>query len=194
MESVHSLLCTFPGPLVALKTQKEGGGQVDKTMSIKEAASILGKNEKTLRRWTKEGKMSAYNVHEGKRLKIRLYVEEVEALKVDMSRTCPDNVPKIGTPGENVPKMSTTKNDTEEQLRQAVYRVGYLQGQLDNVQKALSEGQEMSTKREEALKALAVENSRLKIEREALAREKETLAADVEKLRRPWWKKLLNLE
>lgn len=159
----------------------------EKDLSLEEVAKILGKSIRTLRRWTKEGKLSFHFVTGEKGREIRVKRE-------NLPMTTGDTMARSDTGDKKTRKMSPLNKRLQSELDGLKWRFAVLQGRFEEVTKALTEGRETTAKREEALKALAVENERLKIERETLAREREDLAGQVDELRRPWWKKILGLK
>lgn len=155
----------------------------DPGLSLVEVAQITGLSLRTLRRHIKEGKLSFHYVTGKKGREIRVKRENLPVTPKGRMAT--------SDTGDTIRrKMSPLNKRLQEELNGLQWRFAVLQGRYEEVTKALTEGQEVTTRREETLKALAVEVERLKNEKEALAREKETLALDMAKLRRPWWKKL----
>ena len=118
--------------------QDPGAGWV----TLSEAARRLGKNERTLRLWLKEGRIRGRKVEERGGLSWRVWVEGA----------APDPAPGAEAQTHETPQATDPQPELLrvlwERHEQATFRLGYLEAQLERVP-ALTEGAEATARRAE---------------------------------------------
>lgn len=180
------------------------------SISIKEAAELAGVSKDTIRRNLKQGVLQGV-LHKGKYgQEYRIYKDFFEQWlnsrgvhAYSALQEVLEGVPiaaNSNTHGQQPFLQEVPMGDATglpkvlEKLEQAMFRVGWLEGQLDLTKKLLTEGQDTIKQREENFIKEKVElEDKLKYKEELLIKEKE----EKEKLKRellfrgiPWWKKV----
>jgi DNA-binding transcriptional MerR regulator len=177
-------------------------------VTMQEAIKITGLTERTLRRYVKTGRLAVTRA--GSRTGVRILFSEEDLRRI----TAPEEADTTGQTGQETIRGDRTKRTgtklsgemsaliekKDEELKQATYRLGWLEGRIESMQKALTEGADIVRLREEALekeRQVVLELDRyLQDERQrrmVIEREKAALEARVRELEQPWWRKVLGL-
>jgi excisionase family DNA binding protein len=177
-------------------------------LSTKEFAQKVGVSVRTVRDWVKRGKVES-TVIKGRKGKSEYRFTEEEVKKIRGRNE--GSFTSLEVKGEVQPKETPfTSSPVQDPLQQAVFRIGWLEGQLELYKRMLTEGSEtvrareeemISTRRkaeekaEEAARLVTekaeIENKliRARDETEGVRLEKEALAVRIRELERPWWKR-----
>jgi len=174
-------------------------------VTMQEAIKITGLTERTLRRYVKAGKLSVTRA--GSKRGVRILFSEADLRTLGASEEA-DTTGQAGqepirgdrtkrTGGKLSGDLSVLMEKKDEEIKQATFRLGWLESRIETMQKALTEGAEAVRLREEALEKARQEAMELdrflqdeRTRRQAVERERAALEARVKELERPWWQKL----
>jgi DNA-binding transcriptional MerR regulator len=164
------------------------GGQ---GVTIQEAQKITGLSARTLRRYVKLGKLTVTRSQCKFGQQILFSEAELRALPAPGSGETPRQVAGA-LAGRDSPLDSNPLKDHPlvAKLEAATYRIGWLEGQLDMTQKALTEGADSIRQREESLEKARAEVLELDRYLQDERARRQALEARVRELERPWWQKL----
>lgn len=161
--------------------------QVDKWLTLEEAARLVGRSEKSLRRYIKQGKLDNGAVHSeatATGFRYRINPDAIPALK----GTVEAKVSSYPAPLEHIAsKLDDGLDKVALRFEQAVQP---LREQVEALTRALPPAEEERQALQATIRQVHEETAAVQTRLDTLADEMRSLRGELAALRRPWWKRL----
>lgn len=162
--------------------------QVDKWLTLEDASRLVGRSEKSLRRYIKQGKLDKSAVHSEATttgFRYRINPDAIPALK----GTVEGKVYSYPAPLEHIAsKLDEGLDKVAQRFEQAVQP---LREQVEALTRALPPAAEEREALQATILQVHEETAEVQTRLDTLADEMRLLRAELVALRKPWWKRML---
>lgn len=161
--------------------------QVDKWLTLEEASRLVGRSEKSLRRYIKQGKLDKGAVHSeatATGFRYRINPDAIPALKGKVEA----KVSIYPAPLEHIAsKLDEGLDRVAQRFEEAVQP---LREQMEALTRALPPAEEEREALQATIRQVHDETAAVQTRLDTLADEMRALRGELAVLRRPWWKRL----
>jgi FtsZ-binding cell division protein ZapB len=161
--------------------------QVDKWLTLEEAARLVGRSEKSLRRYIKQGKIdngAVYSEPTATGFRYRVNPGAIPSLKAALA----GRVSSYPAPLEHIAsKLDEGLDKVAQRFEEAVQP---LREQVEALTRALPPAEEEREALQATIRQVHEETAAVQTRLDTLADEMRSLRGELAALRRPWWKRL----